>query len=79
MSATVIDLEPACNVANEYINKFYLQDKIRTQVLDFFKQGLSRDCDVALLSHIIHFLDEEKDKMLLGKIYVVFQNGMVLF
>jgi 3-hydroxy-5-methyl-1-naphthoate 3-O-methyltransferase len=80
MSATVIDLEPACNVANEYINKFHLQDKIRTQVLDFFKQDLPRDCDVALLSHIIHFLDEEKDKMLLGKIYesLPVRNGVVL-
>ena len=57
MSATVIDLEPACNVANEYIKKFHLQDKIRTEALDFFKQDLPRDCDVALLSHIIHFLD----------------------
>jgi methylase of polypeptide subunit release factors len=32
MSATVIDLEPACNVASEYINKFDLNKKIRTQV-----------------------------------------------
>jgi len=80
MSATVIDLEPACNVANEYIKKFHLQDKIRTEALDFFKQDLPRDCDVALLSHIIHFLDEEKDKILLRKIYhnLPKQNGVVL-
>jgi hypothetical protein len=80
MSATVIDLEPACNVANEYIKKFHLQDKIRTEALDFFKQDLPRDCDVALLSHIIHFLDEEKDKILLRKIYhsLPEQNGVVL-
>jgi hypothetical protein len=80
MSATVIDLEPACNVATEYIKKFHLQDKIRTEALDFFKQDLPRDCDVALLSHIIHFLDEEKDKILLRKIYhsLPEQNGVVL-
>jgi 3-hydroxy-5-methyl-1-naphthoate 3-O-methyltransferase len=80
MSATVIDLEPACNVANEYIKKFHLQDKIRTEALDFFKQDLPTDCDVALLSHIIHFLDEEKDKILLRKIYhsLPEQNGVVL-
>jgi 3-hydroxy-5-methyl-1-naphthoate 3-O-methyltransferase len=80
MSATVIDLEPACNVANEYINKFHMQDKIRTQALDFFNQDLPKDCDVALLSHIIHFLDEEKDKMLLRKIYdsLPERNGVVL-
>jgi hypothetical protein len=80
MSATVIDLEPACNVANEYIKKFHLQDKIRTEALDFFKQDLPTDCDLALLSHIIHFLDEEKDKILLRKIYhsLPEQNGVVL-
>ncbi|MBV9667547.1 MAG: hypothetical protein JO327_05385 [Nitrososphaeraceae archaeon] len=69
MSAVVLDLEPACKVANEYIRQFNLQDKIHTQVLDFFKDNLPRDCDVALLSHVIHFLDEEKDKVLLKKVY----------
>jgi hypothetical protein len=69
MSATVIDLEPACNVASEYINKFHLQERIGTLILDFVKQDLPKDCDVALLSHIIHFLDVEKGKALLKKIY----------
>lgn len=79
MSATVIDLEPACNVASEYINKFNLNEKIRTQVSDFFKQDLPKDCDVALLSHIIHFLDVQKDKILLKKIYDNLpENGVIL-
>jgi 3-hydroxy-5-methyl-1-naphthoate 3-O-methyltransferase len=69
LSATVIDLEPACNVATEYINKFHLQERVETLVLDFVKQDLPKDCDVALLSHIIHFLDVEKGKALLRKIY----------
>lgn len=57
--------EPACRVADQYIKQFNLQDKIHTQVLDFFKDKLPDDCDVAFLSHIIHFLGEEKDKILL--------------
>ena len=69
MSAVVLELEPACRVADQYIKRFNLQDKIHTQILDFFKDNLPTDYDVALLSHIIHFLDEEKDKMLLKKIY----------
>lgn len=69
MSAVVLDLEPACKVADEYIRQFNLQDKIHTPVLDFFKDNLPRDCDVALLSHVIHFLDEEKDKVLLKRVY----------
>jgi len=73
MSAVVLDLEPACKIADEYISQFNLQDKIYTQVLDFWRDNLPTDCDVALLSHIIHLLDEEKDKILLKSI-VVFQR-----
>src|SRR5919198_1485809 len=69
MSAVVLELEPACRVADQYIKRFNLEGKIHTQVLDFFKDNLPTDYDVALLSHIIHFLDEEKDKILLKKIY----------
>ena len=69
MSAVVLELEPACKVADQYIKRFDLQDKIHTQVLDFFKDNLPTDYDVAFLSHIIHFLDEEKDKILLKKIH----------
>jgi hypothetical protein len=68
-SAVVLELEPACRVADQYIKRFNLEGKIHTQVLDFFKDNLPTDYDVALLSHIIHFLDEEKDKILLKKIY----------
>jgi 3-hydroxy-5-methyl-1-naphthoate 3-O-methyltransferase len=69
ISAVVLDLEPACRVADQYIKQFNLQGKIHTQVLDFFKEELPTDCDVAFLSHIIHFLGEEKDKILLKKVY----------
>jgi hypothetical protein len=69
MSAVVLELEPACRVADQYIKQFNLQDKIHTQVLDFLKDELPTDCDVAFLSHVIHFLGEEKDKILLKKVY----------
>ena len=69
MSAVILELEPACRVADQYIKRFNLQGKIHTQVLDFFEDNLPTDYDVALLSHIIHFLDQEKDRILLKKIY----------
>jgi 3-hydroxy-5-methyl-1-naphthoate 3-O-methyltransferase len=81
MSAVVLDLEPACRVADQYIKQFNLQDKIHIQVLDFFKDKLPTDCDVAFLSHIIHFLDEEKDKILLKKVYDSLpddRNGIII-
>ena len=69
-----MELQPACIIADQYIKRFNLDDKIHTQVLDFFKDNLPTGYDVALLSHIIHFLDEEKDKMLLKKIYYSLPN-----
>ena len=69
ISAIVLELQPACIIADQYIKRFNLEGKIHTQVLDFFKDNLPTGYDVALLSHIIHFLDEEKDKILLKKIY----------
>jgi hypothetical protein len=69
MFATLLDLGPACAVANEYIKQFSLENKIQTKVLDYFNQELPRDCDVALLSHIIHLYDEQKARVLLKRVY----------
>jgi hypothetical protein len=80
MSADILDLEPVCKVANEYIKKSNLQDRIHTRVLDFSKDQLPKDYDVALLSHIIHFFAKEKVLSLLRKIYdsLSSENGVVI-
>jgi hypothetical protein len=80
MSAIMLDLGPVCEVADEYVKQFNLQDRIQTQVLDFLKEDLPKDCDVVLLSHIVHFLSMENDKMLLRKIYdsLPDENGVIL-
>jgi hypothetical protein len=80
ISADILDLEPVCEVANEYIKKFNLQDRIHTKVLDFSKDQLPKDYDVALLSHIIHFFAKEKVSLLLRKIYdsLSSENGVVI-
>lgn len=80
MSAEILDLEPVSKISNEYIKKFNLQDKMYTRVLDFTKDELPTDCDVALLSHIIHFFTEEKILSLLKKTYdsLSSENGVVI-
>lgn len=35
MSAVILDLEPVCKVADEYIRQFNLQNRIQTKVMDF--------------------------------------------
>jgi hypothetical protein len=80
MTAIVLDLEPVCQVADQYIKQFNLQQKISTKPLDFFKEEFPKDCDVAFLSHIIHDYDEEKCKLLLKNIYdsLPHENGIIL-
>jgi len=79
ISAVVLDLEPVCQVAQEYIGKFNLQDKIQTTPLDFWKEPLPSGYDVAFLSHILHDYDQDKDTFLLKKICDSLNNdGVVL-
>jgi hypothetical protein len=75
MSATVFDLQPVCEVADEYIAKANLQNKIRTSQLDFWKQPLPKGYDLAFLSHILHDYDREKGVFLLKKIHESLPSG----
>jgi hypothetical protein len=80
MSAVVLDSRPVCQVADQYIQRYNLQDKVQTKVLDFFKDRLPNDCDVAFLSHVIHVFDRDKNIILLKKIHdsLPSGNGMIL-
>ncbi len=75
MTATVADLGPVCKVAEGYIAKYGLSGRIKTALLDFWKQDIPKGHDVAFLSHIIHDYDEEKDVTLLKKIYASLNPG----
>jgi hypothetical protein len=72
ITATVLDLEPVCHVAEQYIKIHNLQDKVKTKPLDFFKEDIPTGYDVAFLSLILHDYSEEKGIALLKKIY----NGL---
>jgi len=80
MSAIVLDSKPVCQVANEYIQQFNLQNKVQTIDFDFFNDQMPDDCDVAFLSHIIHIFDREKNIALLKKVHdsLPSENGMII-
>jgi len=75
ISATIVDLPSVCDVASEYIRRFNLQDRVKTEALDFFKQDIPGGYDIALLSHIIHDWSEEKDIALLKNISKSLRSG----
>jgi hypothetical protein len=78
MIATVLDLEPVCQVAEQYIKIHNLQDKINTKHLDFFKEDIPKGYDIAFLSLILHDYTEEKGIALLKKIYNSLTNDGVV-
>ncbi len=69
MMATVLDLEAVCQVAEEYIKSYGLEDKVKAKPFDFFKEDIPKGYDVAFLSLILHDYSEEKGIDLLKKIY----------
>lgn len=75
MSSTVLDLDPVCRVADEYIEWFNLNSRIQTKTLDFFNEYLPTDCDIAFLSHIIHDYSKDKGMSLFKKIYHSLPTG----
>jgi 3-hydroxy-5-methyl-1-naphthoate 3-O-methyltransferase len=78
MIATVIDLEAVCQVAEQYIKSYNLEDKIKTKPLDFFKEDIPKGYNVAFLSLILHDYSEEKGIGLLKKIYDGLANDGVV-
>jgi predicted O-methyltransferase YrrM len=78
MTATILDLEPVCQVAEQYIKIHDLQDKVKTKPLDFFKEDIPTGYDVAFLSLIVHDYSEEKGIALLKKIYNSLANDGVV-
>jgi hypothetical protein len=67
--ALVIDTKPVCRIANEYIERFNLQSRIKTMALDFTKEDLPKGYDVILISHIIGGINKDKCMSLLKKAY----------
>lgn len=60
MTATVLDLEAVCQMAEQYIKRSDLEDKIKTKSFDFFKEDIPKGYEVVFLSLILHDYSEEK-------------------
>jgi predicted O-methyltransferase YrrM len=69
ISVLVIDTKPVCKIANEYIQRFNVQDRIKTKVLDFIKEDLPKGYDVIFMSHIVAGMSKRKNLSLLKKVY----------
>jgi predicted O-methyltransferase YrrM len=66
LRAIVLDLEPICEVAQEFIVQHGLEDRIKTHVADMWNEAFP-EADVHFYSNIFHDWPLEKCKFLAGK------------
>lgn len=74
MSCISWDLAVVAPVANEYIQKFQLQDRVKTANGDFFMDSLPK-ADILVTGNILHDWDEETKLMLMKKAYDALPKG----
>jgi O-methyltransferase domain/Dimerisation domain len=74
MSCVSWDLPPVGPVANETIQKFQLQDRVKIAAGDFFKDQFPK-ADILTMGNILHDWDEETKLMLMKKAYDALPEG----
>ena len=74
MSCVSWDLPPVGPIANETIQKFQLQDRVKTADGDFFKDQFPK-ADILTMGNILHDWDEETKLMLMKKAYDALPEG----
>ena len=74
MNCVSWDLPAVATIANETINKFQLQDRVKTADGDFFKDELPK-ADIVVMGNILHDWDEETKIMLMKKAYDALPSG----
>ncbi len=65
LRATVVEREPVCPLAEQYIRAEGLEGRVSTQAGDFFRDPLPAGADIALLSHVVHDFSPEENAALL--------------
>lgn len=78
LSALLVDLPLTTEVAREYIAGQGLQDRVDTQVCNFYLEesfDLGEPADVMLVSHVLHAEGEAENRALLRKIHPNVRDG----
>ncbi len=74
MNCITWDLPPVTPIADETIVKFQLQDRVKTNEGDFFKDRFPK-ADIVTMGNILHDWDEETKLMLIRKAYDALPEG----
>lgn len=74
MSCVSWDLPPVLAIANETIQKFQLQDRVKATSGDFFTDTIP-NADIVVMGNILHDWDEETKLMLMRKAFDALPSG----
>ena len=77
MHCTTWDLPPVTPIATETIQQFQLQDRVKAEDGDFFKDPFPK-ADIITMGNILHDWDEETKIMLIKKAYDALPEGGIL-
>jgi len=75
LKATVLDFEPVCKVAQEFIAQWGMQDKISTCPADFTRDELPRGADVMIMASNLPQYSESVLEKILTKAYEALLPG----
>jgi len=75
LKATVFDLPPVIAVAENYIKRYGLQDRVGTKAGDFNKDDFGDGYDLILLANVIHMYDCAVGKNLIRKTFNSLEAG----
>lgn len=77
MTCTTWDLPPVTPIATETIQQFQLQDRVKAEDGDFFKDQFPK-ADIITMGNVLHDWDEETKMMLIKKAYDALPEGGAL-
>jgi 3-hydroxy-5-methyl-1-naphthoate 3-O-methyltransferase len=75
LRATVMEIETVANAAQRYIDVSEVKDRLKTQVLDMFRQDWPMGHDAHFFSNIFHDWSDETCRMLAGKSFAALPKG----
>ena len=78
LSCVVFDLPDAAEVAETKIREEGEEQHIQVAPGSFFTTDLPADCDVALISNVLHLWSVEDERVILGKIFAALAPGGTL-
>jgi len=79
LRVTVLDLPPVLEVARELLEGSEVRDRIELRACDATRDELGGPFDAALVSGLLHRLDEDKCRKLFGRIHSALSgNGIVI-